>query len=87
MALMAGLADSNQRMTESKSVALPLGYSPLMVEGQIRTAEPEGSGFTVRAFKLLQLFRSIIIKWWRMTGSNRRPSACKADALPGANSP
>ena len=20
--------------------------------------------------------------WWRMTGSNRRPSACKADALP-----
>ncbi len=21
-------------------------------------------------------------KWWRMTGSNRRPSACKADALP-----
>ena len=22
------------------------------------------------------------MKWWRMTGSNRRPSACKADALP-----
>ena len=21
-------------------------------------------------------------RWWRMTGSNRRPSACKADALP-----
>ena len=21
-------------------------------------------------------------QWWRMTGSNRRPSACKADALP-----
>ena len=21
-------------------------------------------------------------KWWVMTGSNRRPSACKADALP-----
>ena len=21
-------------------------------------------------------------KWWRLTGSNRRPSACKADALP-----
>src|ERR671934_211690 len=20
--------------------------------------------------------------WWRLTGSNRRPSACKADALP-----
>ena len=24
----------------------------------------------------------VLIKWWRMTGSNRRPSACKADALP-----
>ena len=23
-----------------------------------------------------------LFKWWRMTGSNRRPSACKADALP-----
>ena len=23
-----------------------------------------------------------LLKWWRMTGSNRRPSACKADALP-----
>ena len=22
------------------------------------------------------------LSWWRMTGSNRRPSACKADALP-----
>ena len=28
---------------------------------------------------LRQIFNS---KWWRMTGSNRRPSACKADALP-----
>ena len=26
--------------------------------------------------------RTIKLKWWRMTGSNRRPSACKADALP-----
>ena len=24
----------------------------------------------------------MLTKWWRMTGSNRRPSACKADALP-----
>lgn len=22
------------------------------------------------------------LAWWAMTGSNRRPSACKADALP-----
>ena len=27
----------------------------------------------------IELHRQI---WWRMTGSNRRPSACKADALP-----
>ena len=25
---------------------------------------------------------AVIKLWWRMTGSNRRPSACKADALP-----
>jgi len=25
---------------------------------------------------------AIISKWWRMTGSNRRPPACKAGALP-----
>ena len=24
----------------------------------------------------------LISNWWVMTGSNRRPSACKADALP-----
>src|SRR5256885_9352645 len=31
-----------------------------------------------RFFKLLPPARS----WWRMTGSNRRPPACKAGALP-----
>ena len=31
---------------------------------------------------LYQLSYTGIFKWWRMTGSNRRPSACKADALP-----
>jgi hypothetical protein len=29
-----------------------------------------------------QLLHPAIVIWWRMTGSNRRPSACKADALP-----
>ena len=23
-----------------------------------------------------------LVQWWALTGSNRRPSACKADALP-----
>src|SRR5699024_7956764 len=26
----------------------------------------------------------IFTRWWRMTGSNSRPPACKADALPAA---
>ena len=30
----------------------------------------------------LQLTVLLCYKWWRLTGSNRRPSACKADALP-----
>ena len=29
-----------------------------------------------------RLFHCVKKSWWRMTGSNRRPSACKADALP-----
>jgi hypothetical protein len=32
-----------------------------------------------RYFTPLSLHKNL---WWRMTGSNRRPSACKADALP-----
>ena len=45
--------------------------------GQIRTAEPEGADLQSAAFS-----HFATSPWWRMTGSNRRPSACKADALP-----
>ena len=39
---MAGVLDSNQEMTESKSVALPLGYTPMNGGGgRIRTTEPK----------------------------------------------
>ena len=31
---------------------------------------------------LYQLSYTGILRWWRMTGSNRRPPACKAGALP-----
>ena len=48
--------------------------------GQIRTAEPEGADLQSAAFS--HFATPPIFKWWRMTGSNRRPSACKADALP-----
>ena len=38
-------------MTESKSVALPLGYTPNCGgEGQIRTAEPKGTELQSAAF-------------------------------------
>ena len=47
--------------------------------GQIRTAEPEGADLQSAAFSH---FATLPDKKWRMTGSNRRPSACKADALP-----
>ena len=42
-------------MTESKSVALPLGYTPRTRGGgggQIRTAEPEGADLQSAAFSL-----------------------------------
>ena len=50
--------------------------------GQIRTAEPEGADLQSAAFSHFATPPQYLIKWWRMTGSNRRPSACKADALP-----
>ena len=85
-----GYLDSNQGMTGSKPVALPLGYTPkrkkLVVGGQIRTAEPEGADLQSAAFSHFATPPIFDYKqnntWWRMTGSNRRPSACKADALP-----
>ena len=41
-----GVADSNQRMTESKSVALPLGYTP--IKGRYVGIEPTYAGATNR---------------------------------------
>ena len=47
--------DRTSEMTESKSVALPLGYIPFRVnggKGQIRTAEPVGADLQSAAFSL-----------------------------------
>ena len=45
--------DRTTEMTESKSVALPLGYTPTCGGGgQIRTAEPEGADLQSAAFSL-----------------------------------
>ena len=32
--------------------------------------------------KLVPYINAVNREWWRMTGSNRRPPACKAGALP-----
>ena len=93
-------------MTESKSVALPLGYSPLSIyivwlsfsitnKPRFRFAlnkMVEGDRFELpnpkeRIYSPPRLATSLPLRhykniWWRMTGSNRRPPACKAGALP-----
>ncbi len=42
-----GYLGSNQGMTESKSVALPLGYSPTKM-GRLMGIEPTNAGITIR---------------------------------------
>ena len=42
---------------------------------------PEGADLQSAAFSHFAISPVKVI-WWRLTGSNRRPSACKADALP-----
>ena len=49
--------------------------------GRIRTAEPEGADLQSAAFSHFATPPDEHL-WWRMTGSNRRPPACKAGALP-----
>jgi hypothetical protein len=83
-----GRKDSNLRYTVPKTDALPLGYSLKVVfkykisggGSRIRTYEVEDSGFTVRPS--WPLWYPSVNKWWALTGSNRRPHACKACALP-----
>ncbi len=56
-------------MTESKSVALPLGYSPLIIctinAYQINNQKKKDTNYLVHLVEKL-------LKWWRGTGSNRR---------------
>ena len=77
-------------MTESKSVALPLGYTPnslLGGRGWIRTAEPEGTDLQSAAFSHFAtlpkgFLAAYVFFWWMLRGSNPRPPPCKGDALP-----
>ncbi len=83
--------ESNRRHEDFQSSALPTELPSL-------TLKKNGGADGIRTRGLLrdrqacwattpQLQVDPVIKpnkylWWRMTGSNRRPSACKADALP-----
>ena len=70
-------------MTESKSVALPLGYSPLIKNGgggQIRTAEPEGADLQSAAFS--HFATPPKLTWCRLEDLNPQPTDYKSVALP-----
>ena len=79
-AILAGVVGIEPTSKVLETSILPLNYTPIYGGGQIRTAEPEGADLQSAAFS--HFATPPIFKWWRMTGSNRRPSACKADALP-----
>ena len=69
-------------MRESKSLALPLGYTPMMNgERGIRTPEPEGADLQSAAFSLFATLPNNI-KLWRETESNRRHMELQSIALP-----
>ena len=65
-----------------ETFVLPLNYVPKNGGKKwIRTTEPEGADLQSAAFSLFAIFPAYL-KWWRLTGSNRWPLACKASALP-----
>ena len=70
-----------------KAEVLPLNYTRLFLKMAVPTGiEPAISCVTGRHVNRYTTGPSKImyktVKWWRMTGSNRRPPACKAGALP-----
>ena len=57
-----GYLDSNQGMTESKSVALPLGYTPTVyIMGRLMGIEPTNAGITIRCVNHFATTATIII--------------------------
>ena len=67
-------------MTESKSVALPLGYTPFLDGGEewIRTTEPKGTELQSVAFSHFATSPS----WCRLKDLNPQPTDYKSVALP-----
>ena len=71
-------------MTESKSVALPLGYSPIMVEGgRFELPNPEGADLQSAAFSHFATPpHKILKKQCRQEDLNPQPTDYKSVALP-----
>ena len=75
-------------MSESKSDALPLGYTPTVVEEDgFEPPNPLGIDLQSTAFGHFATLPSKVTtffhkKWWMLGDSNPRPSPCKGDALP-----
>jgi hypothetical protein len=73
--------DSNQGMTESKSVALPLGYGPIC--SWWRGTDSNRRTLRERIYSPPRLATSLPLqKWWLGTESNRRHEDFQSSALP-----
>ena len=62
-----GYQDSNLGMTESKSVALPLGYTPIM--GRLMGIEPTNAGTTIRCVNHFATIANINYRRVEFTGA------------------
>ena len=68
-----GNLDSNQGMTESKSVALPLGYTPIIkllnIMGRLMGIEPTNAWITIRCVNHFATTATIIIFYLKLAGA------------------
>ena len=64
---------------EKELAAKPSSFS--LLAGS-KGLEPSASGVTGRRYNQLNYDPKLFISWWAEQGSNLRPPACKADALP-----
>ena len=83
-----GWLGSDQRIRESKSLALPLGYTPIKMVGEDGFEPPNPKELIYSQPRLAtSLFTHVVRasfnpRWWMLQGSNLRPPPCKGDALP-----
>ena len=84
---LGGLEPPTSRLSGVRSNQL--SYRPLCINKKMerKTGFKPATPTLARWCSTTELLPHVIsiklsFEWWRMTGSNRRPSACKADALP-----